>query len=150
MPSFSSRASFSAISGLTFPQVKVATDFPYSRHSALLTGDAGSEYRRILSAPAGSPCNQDINLAQLLHCPSDRLVLGKYRRLQIEACTQPRQRYRCRIPGQALYKGVECLGGLRRFRALIALSWRRTFLSNWYSSNRRGSACNCTISRSVS
>ena len=32
-----------------------------------------------------------------------RQVLGKYRRLQIEACTQPRQRYRCRIPGQALY-----------------------------------------------
>ncbi len=40
--------------------MKVATDFPYSHHSALLTGDAGSEYRRILSAPAGSPCSQDI------------------------------------------------------------------------------------------
>ena len=67
------------------------------------------------------------NLAQLLHCPSDRLVLGKYRRLQIEACTQPRQRYRCRIPGQALYKGVKCLGGLPSLQGINRLKLEKDF-----------------------
>ncbi len=67
------------------------------------------------------------NLAQLLHCPSDRLVLGKYRRLQIEACTQPRQRYRCRIPGQALYKGVECPGGLPSLQGINRLKLEKDF-----------------------
>ena len=67
------------------------------------------------------------NLAQLLHCPSDSLVLGKYRRLQIEAGTQPCQRYRCRIPGQALYKCIKCLGGLPALQGINSLKLKKDF-----------------------
>ena len=85
--------------------------------------------------------NQDINLAQLLHCPSDRLVLGKDRRLQIGGVHAAAPDIGAGSRG-TLYKGVECLGGLPVLQGINRLKLERTFLSNWVQFKRRGSVCN--------
>ena len=110
--------------------MKVATDFPFSSFGAL-TGDAGSRLKNFVR-PAGSPCNQISNLSNCSIARLTRLVLGKYRRLQIEACTQPRK-ISVPDPGRALYKGVKCLGGLPSLQGINRLKLK-DLSSNWYSS----------------